>query len=114
MKARHHIAKRYREGLGNAVELQQVPLGTDSAWGLFTVQVDNREAIQKRLADAGVPSAIYYFKGLHEHRAFARFAPKGGLPVCERLAQRVLSLPMHPYLSDGQLDRVINAVKAAV
>ena len=114
MKARHHIAKRYREGLGNAVELQHVPLGTDSAWGLFTVQVDNREAVQKRLADAGVPSAIYYFKSLHEHRAFARFAPKGGLPVCERLAQRVLSLPMHPYLSDGQLDRVISAVKAAV
>lgn len=114
MKARHHIAKRYREGLGNAVEVQHVPLGSESAWGLFTVQVDNRDAIQKRLTDAGVPTSIYYFKGLHEHRAFARFAPKGGLPVCERLAQRVLSLPMHPYLTDGQLDRVIAAVKAAV
>ena len=114
MKARHRIAKRYREGLGNAVELQHVPAGTESAWGLFTVQVDNREAIQKRLADEGIPTSIYYFKGLHEHRAFARFAPKGGLPVCEKLAQRVMSLPMHPYLSDGQLDRVIDAVKAAV
>ena len=114
MKSRHRIAKRYREGLGNAVELQHVPAGTESAWGLFTVQVDNRDAIQKKLADQGVPTSIYYFKGLHEHRAFARFAPKGGLPVCERLAGRVLSLPMHPYLTDGQLDRVINAVKAAV
>jgi len=51
---------------------------------------------------------------LHEHRAFARFAPKGGLPACERLAKRVLSLPMHPYLNERQLDRVIGAVKAAV
>jgi UDP-2-acetamido-2-deoxy-ribo-hexuluronate aminotransferase len=114
MKSRHRIAKHYREGLGNAVELQHVPLGSESAWGLFTIQVDNREAIQKKLADAGVPTSIYYFKGLHEHRAFSRFAPKGGLPVCERLASRVLSLPMHPYLSDAQLDRVIDAVKAAV
>lgn len=114
MKARHRIAKRYREGLGNAVELQHVPAGTESAWGLFTVQVNNREAVQKKLADVGVPTSIYYFKGLHEHRAFARFAPKGGLPVCEKLAQRVMSLPMHPYLTDAQLDRVINAVKAAV
>ncbi len=114
MKARHRIAKHYREGLGNSVETQHVPNGTESAWGLFTVQVDNREAVQKRLADAGVPTSIYYFKGLHEHRAFARFAPKGGLPACERLATRVLSLPMHPYLNDSQLDRVIGAVKAAV
>ena len=114
MKARHRIAKRYCEGLGNTVELQHVMLGTESAWGLFTVQVDDREAMQKRLAEAGVPTSIYYFKGLHEHRAFARFAPKGGLPVCERLATRVLSLPMHPYLNDRQLDRVIGAVKAAV
>jgi dTDP-4-amino-4,6-dideoxygalactose transaminase len=114
MKARRRIAKRYREGLGNAVELQHVPLASESAWGLFTCQVDERETVQKRLSDAGVPTSVYYFKGLHEHRAFVRFAPKGGLPVCERLAQRVLSLPMHPYLSDAQLDRVIAAVKAAV
>ncbi|MBI1211121.1 MAG: aminotransferase class I/II-fold pyridoxal phosphate-dependent enzyme [Alphaproteobacteria bacterium] len=114
MKVRRHVAKRYREGLGNSVEVQHVPRGTESAWGLFTIQVDNREAVQKRLADAGVPSSIYYFKGLHQHQAFSRFAPKGGLPVCERLAQRVLSLPMHPYLTDPQLDRVIAAVKAAV
>jgi len=114
MKARHRIAKRYREGLGNAVELQHVGMGTESAWGLFTVQVDNREAVQKRLADAGVPTSIYYFKGLHQHRAFARFSPKGGLPVCERLANRVMSLPMHPYLTPEEQERVVGALLAAL
>jgi UDP-2-acetamido-2-deoxy-ribo-hexuluronate aminotransferase len=114
MKAREHIAGRYRHGLGNAVETQHVPAGSQSAWGLFTIQVDNRDAVQKTLSDAGVPSSIYYFKPLHQHKAFANYAPKGGLPACEKLAQRVLSLPMHPYVTDAQIDRVVAAVKSAV
>jgi len=114
MKARERIAARYRRALGNAVEVQQVPAGCQSAWGLFTIQVDGRDGVQKTLQEAGVPSSIYYFKPLHQHRAFAKYAPKGGLPACERLADRVLSLPMHPYLTDAQIDRVVAAVKSAV
>ena len=63
---------------------------------------------------AGVPSSIYYYKSLHQHKAFAVYAPKGGLPVCEKLAERVMSLPMHPYLTDAQIDKVVAAVKSAV
>lgn len=114
MKARERIAQRYRQEIGNAVEMQHLPQGSKNAWGLFTVMVDNRDAVMKSLQEAGVPSSIYYFKALHQHKAFAAYAPKGGLPVCEKLAQRVLSLPMHPYLTDGQIDRVVKAVKAAV
>lgn len=114
MKTREHVAQRYRQALGNTVELQHVPSGSQSAWGLFTVQVDNRDAVQKKLTDAGIPTSIYYFKPLHQHKAFAAYAPKGGLPQCEKLAARVLSLPMHPYITDAQIDRVVTAVKAAV
>ena len=114
MKARERIAQRYRLGLGNAVEMQHVPAGSQNAWGLFTVMVDNRAEVMKKLQDQGVPSSIYYYKPLHQHMAFAAYAPKGGLPVCERLAERVLSLPMHPYLTDAQVDRVVAAVKGAV
>lgn len=114
MNARERIARRYRQGLGNAVEMQHVPAGSQNAWGLFTIMVDNRAEIMKKLQEAGVPSSIYYFKSLHQHKAFAGYAPKGGLPVCERLAERVLSLPMHPYLTDAQIDKVVAAVKAAV
>jgi dTDP-4-amino-4,6-dideoxygalactose transaminase len=114
MKARERIAQRYRAGLGNAVEMQHVPAGSQSAWGLFTIMVNNRDAVMKALQDKGVPSSVYYFKALHQHKAFAAFAPKGGLPVCEKLAGRVLSLPMHPYLTDAQIDRVVAAVKSAV
>jgi len=114
MKARDRIAQRYRQGLGNAVEMQHVPTGSQNAWGLFTIMVDNRAEVMKKLQDAGVPSSIYYFKSLHQHKAFAPYAPKGGLPVCEKLAERVLSLPMHPYVTDAQIDKVVAAVKASV
>jgi dTDP-4-amino-4,6-dideoxygalactose transaminase len=114
MKARERIAQRYRKTLGNAVETQAVPAGSQSAWGLFTIMVDDRDPVQKKLTEAGVPSSIYYHKALHQHRAFAKYAPKGGLPECERLAERVLSLPMHPYLTDDQIDRVVAAVKSAL
>ena len=114
MKARERIAQRYRQGLGNAVEMQHVPVGSQNAWGLFTIMVSNRAEVMKKLQDAGVPTSIYYYKALHQHKAFAPFAPKGGLPICEKLAERVLSLPMHPYLSDAQVDRVVSSVKAGL
>jgi UDP-2-acetamido-2-deoxy-ribo-hexuluronate aminotransferase len=114
MKARDRIAQRYRQGLGHSVKMQRVPDGYQNAWGLFTIMVDNRADIMKRLQDKGIPTSIYYFKALHQHRAFAAHAPKGGLPVCEKLADTVLSLPMHPYLTDGQVDRVVAEVKAVV
>ncbi|MEQ1752555.1 MAG: DegT/DnrJ/EryC1/StrS family aminotransferase [Micropepsaceae bacterium] len=114
MKARERVAQRYRQGLGNSVEMQHVPAGSQNAWGLFTIMVNNRADIMKKLQEAGVPTSIYYYKSLHQHKAFAAYAPKGGLPVCEKLAERVMSLPMHPYLTDAQIDKVVAAVKSAV
>lgn len=114
MKARDRIAQRYRAGLGNAVKMQAVPAGSQNAWGLFTIMVENRADMMKRLQDRGIPTSIYYFKALHQHRAFAAHAPRGGLPVCEKLADTVLSLPMHPYVTDAQVDRVVAEVKAAL
>ena len=114
MKARDRIAQRYRQGLGNSVKMQRVPEGYQNAWGLFTIMVSNRAEIMKRLQEKGIPTSIYYFKSLHQHKAFAAHAPKGGLPVCEKLADTVMSLPMHPYLSDGQVDRIIAEVKAVL
>lgn len=114
MKARDRIAQRYRNGLGNGVKMQRVPEGYQNAWGLFTIMVENRADIMKRLQEKGIPTSIYYFKALHQHKAFAAHAPKGGLPVSEKLADTVLSLPMHPYLTDGQVDRIVAEVKAVV
>lgn len=114
LKRRGEIACRYHELLNGVVEMQAVPDGSRSAWGLFTIMVDDRAAFQEKMKAQGVPTSIYYPIPLHKHAAFAPFAPDGGLPVCERLAARVVSLPMHPFLTDEQQRHIASAVKSAV
>ncbi len=63
--------------------------------------------------EIGVPTAIYYKTPLHRMPAFEAFAPEGGLPNAERAAERVLSLPMHPYLTEEQTDFVCEALTAS-
>jgi dTDP-4-amino-4,6-dideoxygalactose transaminase len=61
-----------------------------------------------------VPTAIYYKTPLHHMPAFSAFAPADGLPHAERATSRVLSLPMHPYLSDEQAEFVCDVLEAAL
>ncbi len=107
---RTEIAERYWDALKDVADPFAVPTKGQSGWGLFTLALDNRDAVQTRLKEAEIPTAIYYQTALHKMPAFVEYAPAGGLPVTERLADRVLSLPMHPYLTDAQVDRVIKAV----
>lgn len=114
LEARERVAARYSDALDGLVDVPRVPDAARSAWAQYTVQVDDREAVAKALGERGVPSAVYYPRPLHHQPAYETFprAP-GGLATSERLASRVLSLPMHPYLDDAQQDRVIAAVKEA-
>ena len=96
--------------------------GFESAWGIYTVLLPDSEArgrAQAALRAASLPSAIYYPKPLHRQPAY-RAAHAGSiaggpppLPVSEGLCDRVLALPMHPYLTESQVARVADAVTAA-
>ena len=114
MAARKRLAARYRARLNGRVEMPEAQKGAESAWGLFTVYVDGRDRVMAALKEKGVPTSIYYNIPLHRHRAFAPYAPAGGLPNAEKLAARVMSLPFHPYLSDAQIDRVCEALNEAL
>lgn len=96
------------------VDPQAHGLGSESGYGLYTVALDRRDEVQARLREDGVPTAVYYPQPLHTMRAFERFAPDGGLPESERLAGRVLSLPMHPYLGEDQAHYVCDRLVAAL
>ena len=88
-------------------------LGTaadEHAYGLFAVMVERREVVQRLLKVKGIPTAVYYAKLLHRHRAFAKYVEGLVLPSSEWLSERVLSLPFHPYLSEGQIDRVCDVL----
>lgn len=109
------IARRYARGLAG------LPLtlpATDNAPGhvhhLYVLACDDRDELAKHLSNQGVASAIYYPIPAHRHKGYAERVriPEAGLPVTERLAGRILSLPIYSELTDSDADRVIAAVCA--
>jgi dTDP-4-amino-4,6-dideoxygalactose transaminase len=115
IEARQGVARRYEDGLADLVVTPRLDEGVVSVWAQYTILLDDRDRVAAELAAAGIPTAIYYPKPLHRQAAYRRFpVPPAGLPVSERLAGRVLSLPMHAYLDPETQDRIIGAVRAAV
>lgn len=112
-EARGRIASTYVKRLAPYADLPRLRQGARSGHSVFSLTVDDRDAVRERLNQLGVPTAVYYRKPLHRMAAFEAFAPEGGLPVCDRLSERILSLPVHPYLSDSQIDRICEAFAEA-
>ena len=107
-------ASIYNERLAGIVGLQEALEGQENGYGLYTVRVPNRTEVRATLSEAGIPSGIYYDMAIHQMPAFAHFAELGSLPVCEAAAEDSLSLPMHPYLSAGQVHKVCDVLIEAV
>lgn len=115
-EARQLVAERYTESLRTIVKTPVVPDNCRSAWAQYTICVDPRRRAQiiEALKARGVPTAVYYPTPLNLQTAYKHFPSAGnGLPVAERLAQEVLSLPMHPYLSPETQAYIIDAVRDA-
>jgi dTDP-4-amino-4,6-dideoxygalactose transaminase len=91
--------------------------GTTSVWAQYTIRLapGRRDALAAALGPQGIPTAIYYPTPLHRQEPYQRFpVAEGGAPVSERLAQEVVSLPMHAYLDEPTQDRIIAAVRRAL
>ena len=113
---RQEAAARYNRLLqeGAEVETPQTPAGCHSVWAQYSVLAkdgDHRSTLQKRLHAGKIPTAIYYPKPLHRQTAFAflGYGP-GAFPVSEDAASRIFSLPMHPYLTEQQQARIVEAI----
>ena len=86
----------------------------NSVFAQYTVLVDGRERVAGILDASGIPTAVHYPAPLSAQPAYAGKAIAGPLPVSDRLAASVLSLPMHPYLSDELQDRIVDELASAV
>ncbi len=111
---RNKVADRYAEGLKDHVlAVPGVMDGVVSTWAQYVIEHENRDGLQAHLKAAGIPSAVYYPVPMHVNGAYAQYATgPGGLPVTEAKAGTVLALPMHPYLSEEDQDKVIEAVRS--
>ncbi|MGD9685454.1 MAG: DegT/DnrJ/EryC1/StrS family aminotransferase [Desulfobacter sp.] len=109
---RARIGARYSELLAGSVVTPAVRPGNTSVYAQYTVLVPQRDTVQQRLQQQGIPTAVHYPVPLHLQPVFGHLnKPAGSFPVAEAAAERVMSLPMHPYLSEKDLIYITNAIK---
>ena len=115
-KAAAYYTKRFTEIFGledSRIKLPLVPEGYGSSWAQYTLILESKEkrdGMQAFLKEKGIPSMIYYIKPMHEQLAFGIQPGTYDLPVTEMLCDRVLSLPIHPYLTEEDAETVVQAV----
>lgn len=111
-------ADKYTEklsALGEKVKTPVIPAGFYSSWAQYTIQLSDRKTrddLQAALKAEGIPSMVYYPKPMHRQEAFAGQAyDDAEFPNTLKLCDTVLSLPMHPYLTDEDIDMVVDVIK---
>lgn len=110
-------AARYSSLLEGKVATPVIPEGMDSSWAQYTIRLHDaaeREPVQAALKAVGIPSMVYYPKPLHLQQAFRSLFPENDCPVATRLCSQVLSLPMHPYLTTEDIERVCAAIRPVI
>lgn len=110
------LAAEYSRGLAKTgLVVPQVPAFVDPVWHLFVVQHSQRDQLQQRLTDSGIETLIHYPIPPHLQEAYANSGyGSGACPCAERLASRILSLPIGPHLSLSQIHRVIAVLRKVV
>jgi dTDP-4-amino-4,6-dideoxygalactose transaminase len=114
---REEIARVYDSALGNVVQTPLRVAGGKSAWAVYSVLFEDqaaRDAAQAALKAAGIASAIYYPRALHQQPAYAECHDGTALPVAEGLGRKILALPIHPDLTDAQVRRVAAVLRASL
>jgi len=105
---RQEVAGKYTTTLQNkALVLPFVDTNATSAWAQYSVRVQNRDALQAKLKEQGIPTAVHYPMPLHLQECFSYLNYKeGDFPVAERVSKEIMSLPMNPYLSDAEIEYI--------
>lgn len=115
LELRQQIAERYTDALEHVLQVPQISTGWTSAWAQYSVCHEERDRLVQQLKASGVPTMIYYPQPLHLQPCYAHLGYREGeLPVSEKLSRQIFSLPMGPYLTPRDQDRVISALESAV
>lgn len=108
---RQLIGQRYNELLAPAdIELVTLRPDRTSVYAQYTVLVSNRDGMQKRLSEAGIPSAVHYPVPLNEQPAYKHLCCPDCTPIAQQMAKQVMSLPMSPDLSSDDQDSIVAAL----
>lgn len=111
---RQEVANKYSVSLSSQCESQGIIMPTltphtTSAWAQYSIRVKDREKLQEKLSNVGIPTAVHYPLPLHLQECFAYLGYKeGDFPISETVANEIMSLPMNPYLSDEEIEYIVS------
>lgn len=111
---RNAIAARYSKAFQELAPKVRAPViraDRGSVWAQYTLMVEDREHFANKLREAGVPTSVHYPSPLHHQPVYAHLRERYQLPIAEKSARHVISLPIYPDLSDANMNRVIDAVR---
>ncbi len=114
LKAVNTAASRYNERLRDIAAIPEIPSGYYSSWAQYTIRLENklqRDILQETLKDNGIPSMVYYPVPMHLQSVYSDAGyPENICPVAEKLTHTVLSLPIHPYITEAEIDKVCEII----
>ncbi len=114
LASRNEVASKYTNLLQGALKTPVTPENMVSSWAQYALLAKDKheqEVLMERLKRASIPVMIYYHKPLHLQTAFAYLGyQKGDFPVAEAISERIFSLPMHPYLTDEEIEKIAEVI----
>ncbi|QKF58947.1 DegT/DnrJ/EryC1/StrS family aminotransferase [Aliarcobacter lanthieri] len=113
LELRQEVASKYTKALKNKsnIILPYVDTKSSSAWAQYSIRVKNRDTLQEKLKEAGIPTAVHYPMPLHlqECMKYLRYK-KGDFPISEIVSDEIMSLPMNPYLTDEEIEYIVGKI----
>ena len=108
LSLRQEVASKYTDVLQDKnVILPYIDNRAQSAWAQYSIRIKNRDEVQLRLKEAGVPTAVHYPMPLHLQECFKYLGYKSGdFPIAEMISNEIMSLPMNPYLTKNEINYI--------
>ena len=109
LRLRQEVAQKYTQALKNKdnIVLPFIESNATSAWAQYSIRVKNRDEVQTKLKELGIPTAVHYPKPLHIQECFEYLGYKqGDFPISEIVSNEIMSLPMNPYLTNEEIEYI--------
>ena len=112
LKDRQKVADHYTSGLSQILQTPVILPNRSSAWAQYTLRIQNRDTLQLKLKESGIPTSVFYPIPLHLQECFQYLKyKKNDFPISEKASKEVVSIPMNPFLTNEQINYIISHIK---
>jgi UDP-2-acetamido-2-deoxy-ribo-hexuluronate aminotransferase len=112
LKDRQKVADHYTSGLSKILQTPVIKPNRSSAWAQYTLRVKNRDTLQVKLKENGIPTSVFYPIPLHLQECFQYLRhQQGDFPISEKASNEVMSIPMNPFLTHMEIKYVLDTLK---